>query len=112
MPAIIPTIAPTGASMPSPTRISVKMPAAVAGTSIEALSVSISKRLSPGATRSPTFLNQVVILPELTVSPSCGINTSIRLPLRPHQLCPSLVGGVRQFQARRHGDIVGGELHA
>src|SRR5580658_11057106 len=80
----------TGATSPCFTRISLSTPADVAGTSMETLSVSISNKLSPGATASPTDLNQTVILPSVTVSPSCGIRTSIlnsgrrnRLPYRP-----------------------------
>ena len=49
----------------------------VDGTSIDILSVSISNRLSPGFTASPADLNHLVILPSATVSPSCGISTSI-----------------------------------
>src|SRR5262245_1704262 len=71
------TTAPTGTTSPSWTRISVSTPAEVAGTSIEVLSVSISNRLSPGATASPVVLNHLVILPSATVSPSCGIRMSI-----------------------------------
>src|SRR5262249_61841226 len=67
--AMTATTAPTGASMPSPPLISASVPATVAGTSIDVLSVSISNRSSPGRILSPTFLNQLVILPELTVSP-------------------------------------------
>ena len=68
-----PTMAPTGATSPSGTRISLKMPASIAGTSIETLSVSISNRLSPGFTASPADLNHLVIFPSATVSPSCGM---------------------------------------
>src|SRR5665647_628680 len=53
------------------------VPGKVAGTSIEVLSVSISNRLSPGLTASPACLNHFTILPSVTVSPSCGIRTSI-----------------------------------
>src|SRR5579863_8049023 len=80
----------TGATSPCLTRISLSIPPEVAGTSMETLSVSISNKLSPGAMVSPTDLNQTVILPSVTVSPSCGIRTSIlnsgrrnRLPYRP-----------------------------
>ncbi len=76
-PATIATTAPTGATSPAATRISVSVPAEVAGTSIDTLSVSISNRLSPGLTASPIALNQVVILPSATVSPSCGIRMSM-----------------------------------
>jgi hypothetical protein len=57
--------------------MSASVPATVDGTSIEVLSVSISNRLSPGFTASPADLNHFVIFPSVTVSPSCGIRTSI-----------------------------------
>src|SRR5262249_40568561 len=76
-PAITATMAPTGTVAPAGTRISASTPAAIAGTSIDTLSVSISNRLSPGLMASPTALNQVEILPSATVSPSCGISTSM-----------------------------------
>src|SRR5579862_304546 len=75
--AITATIAPTGATSPAGTRISASTPVVVEGTSIETLSVSISNRLSPGLTCSPVALNHLVILPSATVSPSCGIRTSM-----------------------------------
>jgi len=75
--AMTATMAPTGATSPAETRISASTPVAVDGTSIETLSVSISNRLSPGLTGSPAALNHLVILPSATVSPSCGISTSI-----------------------------------
>ena len=74
---MIATTAPTGATSPACTRISESVPAVIEGTSIETLSVSISNRLSPGFTASPADLNHLVILPSATVSPSCGIRTSI-----------------------------------
>src|SRR5258705_12092754 len=77
MAEITATTAPAGAVSPAATRTSVSAPVAVAGASIETLSVSISNRLSPGATLSPADLNHLVILPSATVSPSCGIRTSI-----------------------------------
>ncbi len=77
--AITATTAPTGATSPAGTRISASTPAVVDGTctSIDTLSVSISNRLSPGLMASPADLNHCVILPFATVSPSCGISTSI-----------------------------------
>src|SRR5579863_9195100 len=71
------TIAPTGATSPATTRISESTPVVVDGTSIETLSVSISKRLSPGLTAAPADTNHLVILPSATVPPSCGIRTSM-----------------------------------
>ena len=58
-------------------RIFVITPATSDGTSIETLSVSTSNRISSTATVSPTFLCQFATVPSATVSPSCGINTSI-----------------------------------
>src|SRR5262245_1395236 len=85
LPAITATTAPTGATSPAATRTSASTPASVAGTSIDTLSVSISNRLSPGATLSPACLNHLVTLPSATVSPSCGIRTSIN-PILFHPL--------------------------
>src|SRR5438477_9241149 len=80
------TTAPTGATSPALTRISESVPAEIAGTSIDTLSVSISNRLSPGFTASPALTNHFEILPSATVSPSCGIRTSMRLPRHRHVL--------------------------
>src|SRR5262245_44007924 len=83
------TTVPTGATSPAGTRISASTPAAVAGTSIDTLSVSISNRLSPGLMGSPAALNHCVILPSATVSPSCGISTSIyAVPARARHRLP------------------------
>src|ERR1700683_995648 len=79
--AIPPTTAPTGATSPAGIRISESTPLVVDGTSIDTLSVSISNRLSPGFTASPAALNHLVIFPSATVSPSCGIRTSMAGPL-------------------------------
>ena len=68
---------PTSTVSPSPTRISVTTPAVIAGTSESTLSVDTSKSGSSTATASPTCLNHFVIVPSVTVSPSCGIVTSI-----------------------------------
>src|SRR5262245_64268482 len=81
--AITATTAPTGATSPAGTRISASTPAVVDGTSIDTLSVSISNRLSPGLIASPADLNHFVILPSATVSPSCGISTSMACSLDP-----------------------------
>jgi hypothetical protein len=68
--------APTSTVSPSGTSISVRMPAAGAGTSESTLSVETSKRGSSRLTWSPTAFIQRVIVPSVTVSPSCGIVTS------------------------------------
>src|SRR5581483_12184656 len=79
-PEMTATTAPTFATSPTWKRISESVPLVVEGTSIDVLSVSISNRLSPGFTASPADLNHFTILPSATVSPSCGIRTSIVLP--------------------------------
>src|ERR1700733_1485730 len=86
--AITATTAPTGATVPSGTRISLSTPAVVEGTSIETLSVSISNRLSPGFTVVAAATNHLVIFPSATVSPSCGIRTSIFTILEAASLDP------------------------
>ena len=78
-PAASPTTAitaPTGTVSPSCTRISVTVPAIGDGTSVSTLSVLTSNNGSSAETLSPTFLNQRVIVPSVTVSPSCGNVTS------------------------------------
>ena len=67
---------PTGTVSPACTRISVRVPAMGEGTSVSTLSVETSKSGSSARTVSPTFLNQRVIVPSVTVSPSCGRVTS------------------------------------
>src|ERR1700736_5834707 len=74
------TTAPTGTVSPVATLIALSTTAEIAGTSIDTLSVSISNRLSPGFTASPAWANHFEILPSATVSPSCGISTSMKLP--------------------------------
>src|SRR5882762_1254535 len=85
-PEITATTAPTGTVSPAATLIALSTPAEIAGTSIDTLSVSISNRLSPGFTASPALTNHFEILPSATVSPSCGIRTSMKLPRHRHVL--------------------------
>ncbi len=54
-------------------------PAAGEGTSESTLSVDTSKSGSSRATSSPTPFIQRVIVPSVTVSPSCGIITSAKM---------------------------------
>ena len=63
---------PTGTVSPSLALISVTVPATGDGTSVSTLSVETSNNGSSAATVSPTFLNHRVIVPSVTVSPSCG----------------------------------------
>src|SRR3954454_16393801 len=83
---MIATTAPTGTTSPACTWIAASVPAEIAGTSMDTLSVSISNRLSPGLTASPALTNHFEILPSATVSPSCGIRTSMELPTHRHIL--------------------------
>ena len=70
---------PTSTVSPSATANSVIVPATGDGTSESTLSVDTSKRTSSTAIVSPTFLNHLVMVPSVTVSPSCGITTSVIL---------------------------------
>src|SRR5688572_14229262 len=53
------------------------VPALKDSNSIVALSVSISAKISPSATASPTFFNQVATVPSVIVSLKRGIVTTI-----------------------------------
>src|SRR5690606_18287407 len=53
------------------------VPALKDSNSIVALSVSISAKISPSATVSPTFFNQVATVPSVIVSLKRGIVTTI-----------------------------------
>ena len=68
---------PTETVSPSFTRISRMVPAAGDGTSVSTLSVDISTRTSSSAIVSPTCLAQRRMVPSVTVSPSCGIDTVV-----------------------------------
>src|SRR5438445_705371 len=68
---------PTGTVLPASTRITLSTPLATAGISVVTLSVSTSKSGSSARTTSPTFLYQLATVPSVTVSPSCGMITSI-----------------------------------
>src|SRR3984957_9008150 len=114
---------PTSTVSPSGTRISLRTPAAGEGTSESTLSVETSKRGSSRWTASPTAFIQRVIVPSVTVSPSCGIMTSANVQSpsaqREHGLTESLGrrgGGLNEL---RHlpgeglpvdGEVAGPEL--
>ena len=80
VPSITASLVPTATVSPSATNISVSTPSAIAGTSISTLSVPISNKISLELTVSPTFLCQTVSVPSATVSPICGMITSINRP--------------------------------
>lgn len=61
---------PTGAVSPAWTRISTRTPDTGAGISVSTLSVDTSHNGESAVTLSPTFLNHVVTVASVTVSPS------------------------------------------
>ena len=67
----------TGADCPSVIPMNNNVPALKDSNSIVALSVSISARISPSFTSSPTFFNQVATVPSVIVSLKRGIVTTI-----------------------------------
>src|SRR5215469_14784390 len=70
--------APSGTSS-LPTR-----PSSTASNSIVALSVSISARMSPECTSSPSFTSHLASLPSSMVGESAGMRISIDMRLHPH----------------------------
>ena len=68
---------PTSTVSPSATRIADNTPDAWAGISLSTLSVDTSNNGSPLTTSSPGRLNHFATVPSATVSPSCGILTSL-----------------------------------
>ena len=67
---------PTGTVSPSTTCTARSTPATAEGTSVSTFSVDTSNSTSSTATVSPTSLCHRMIVPSVTVSPSCGIVTS------------------------------------
>ena len=72
--------APTGTVSPSAARISRMVPATGEGTSVSTLSVEISRRTSSTLMVSPTAFAHDRIVPSVTVSPSCGMETVVCSP--------------------------------
>ena len=70
----VPTFTP---SDPSATRIFATVPSSTASNSIVALSVSISARMSPDATVSPSFTSHLASVPSSIVGDKAGILSSI-----------------------------------
>ena len=86
---------------PSATRISARMPSAGAGISVSTLSVETSNRVSSAVTLSPIFLHHTVTVPSVTVSPSCGMMTSISSapsPVRPQSTQRRMVSAMRSAE--------------
>ncbi len=69
-----PTFTP---SVPSGTRILAILPSSTASNSIVALSVSISARMSPDLTSSPSFTSHLASVPSSIVGERAGILSSI-----------------------------------
>ena len=65
----------TGTTSPSFDKMRSRRPEASASTSMEVLSVSISSRISPLATSSPSFLSQRRIVPSSMDMPVLGMMT-------------------------------------
>ncbi len=70
-------------SVPSATRILPSVPSSTASTSMVALSVSISARMSPDLTLSPSFFSHLASLPFSMVGDKAGMRiwTGMELPL-------------------------------
>src|SRR5579872_1449690 len=100
---------PTSTVSPSGTRISESTPAADDGTSESTLSVETSKRGSSWATSSPTCFSQRMMVPSVTVSPSCGIVMSAKVQA-PSGECENRLPerlGQRRVRLDELGDLVG-----
>ena len=90
------SLVPTETVSPSGTRISVTVPLTGEGTSESTLSVETSNRTSSSATASPTRLCHFVIVPSVTVSPSCGIVMSANVKTSSSQGEHRLAENLRQ----------------
>ena len=69
----------TGAVSPAGIPICKSVPSLKDSNSIVALSVSISAKISPSLTLSPTFLSQVATVPSVIVSLKRGIVTIVAI---------------------------------
>ena len=72
---------PTATVESTGTSIERRTPAAGDGISVSTLSVETSSSASSTATESPTFFNQRVTVPSVTLSPNAGITTGVAFPL-------------------------------
>ncbi len=103
---------PTSTVWPSGTRISVSTPAKGEGTSESTLSVETSNNGSSRATLSPIFFSHRVIVPSVTVSPSCGMvmSANVKTPSgqRQDRLAERL--GERRMRLDELGDLARSRL--
>ena len=67
--------------MSTATSIASKVPATGEGISVSTLSVETSSSASSTVTSSPTFFNQRVTVPSLTLSPSAGMVITVPVPI-------------------------------
>src|ERR1700722_17074331 len=105
-------VTPTSTVSPSSTRMAVRTPPAGDGTSESTLSVDTSNSGSSRATWSPTALYHLVMVPSVTVSPSCGMVTSGNVEPPSGQGQHRLAEGLRQGRVRLDelGHLVGRRL--
>src|ERR1700683_2259592 len=103
-------VTPTSTVPPSSTRMAVSTPSAGDGTSESTLSVDTSKSGSSRATWSPTDLNHLVMVPSVTVSPSCGMVTSgkVEAPSGQCQHRLAEILGQGRMRLDELGHLVGG----
>ncbi len=92
---------PTSTVSPSSTRISTRYPPSGDGTSESTLSVDTSKSRSSALTSSPTCLIHRVIVPSVTVSPSCGMVISVRAKVPPGRVSRAVRGRSATSGSRR-----------
>jgi hypothetical protein len=76
-------------SVPSAIRILPMMPSSTASNSIVALSVSISARMSPAETVSPSFTSHLASVPSSIVGESAGMRISVAMSVIPPQASSS-----------------------
>src|SRR5579875_320309 len=102
------SLVPTSTVSPSWTRISESTPSAGEGTSESTLSVDTSNSGSSCATWSPTFFSQRMIVPSVTVSPSCGIVMSANVQTPSGECDDGLAErlGERRVGLDERGDLV------
>src|SRR5271169_1664124 len=80
--SITASVAPTGNVCPSAATIFAIRPAPGDGISVSTLSVEISTSGWSSVTTSPSFTSHFAIVPSTTLSPICGIVTSIAISVR------------------------------
>ena len=93
-------------SVPSGTRILPMRPSSTASNSIVALSVSISARMSPDLTVSPSFTSHLASLPSSMVGDSAGIRICVDIRrAHPCRVRPARARGFRWRIRRRRSTM-------